>query len=174
MARNQSEIAINRHVNRAALAEIFGKTMPTVDSWVRAGCPVVKRGSKGIEWQFDTAAVADWLRDRAVREATGTATLDEAELKRRKLAAETETAELELAKSKMLVAPLDQIERNVSRAFAELRANLRNIPTNIVSLLIGETDERRFKSVLLAEIDQALTAMADSDLTGDEDAEDDE
>lgn len=171
MAKKAAETNNARHVNRAGLAEIFGVSMPTVDSWVRGGCPVLKRGGRGLEWQFDTAAIAIWLRERAVTDATGATQADEAELKRRKLAAETAVAELDLAKAKGLVAPLDQIERNMARAFAELRANLRNIPGNIVSVLIGETDERTFKRVLLQEIDQALEALADADLTAEEDDE---
>lgn len=172
MPRKPAENASSRQVNRAGLAEIFGVSMPTVDSWVRGGCPVVKRGGRGMEWQFDTAAIAVWLRERAVSDATGTTQADEAELKRRKLAAETAVAELDLAKAKGLVAPLDQIERNMAKAFAELRANLRNIPSNIVSILIGETDERVFKRELLKEIDQALEALADADLTAEGDPED--
>jgi phage terminase Nu1 subunit (DNA packaging protein) len=176
MPRKPSENTPTRHVTRAGLAEIFGKSMPTIDSWVRAGCPFVKRGGRGVEWTFDTAAVAAWLHERAVADATGTTVADEAELKRRKLSAETAVAELDLAKAKGLVAPLDQIERNLARVFAEVRANLRNIPGAVVSVLIGETDERQFKQVLLQEIDQALEALADADLTAedDDDADDED
>ena len=175
MARKPAESASKRHVNRAGLAEVFDVSMPTVDSWVRGGCPVLKRGGRGQEWQFDTAAVATWLRDRAVTDATGDTKLDEAELRRRRLVADTALAELDLAKAKGLVVPLDQIERNLARAFAEVRANLRKIPGNVVSLLIGETEERKFKKVLLDEIDQVLESLADADLTADdEDEEDDE
>ncbi|XHF76463.1 hypothetical protein R3J34_06365 [Xylella fastidiosa subsp. multiplex] len=46
-----------------------------------------------------------------------------------------------------------------------MRANLRTIPGRTVALLLGETDERRYKRVLLQEIDQTLENLASLDLT---------
>lgn len=160
--------------NRGEVAEFFGVTPPTVDGWVRAGCPIVSKGQRGVSSQFNTAEVANWLRMKAREEGSGTALADESELKRRKLSAETAMAELELAKARGQVAPLDQVERMVSRAFAEVRAGLRNIPSRVVSSLIGETNERQFKRVLLEEIDQALEALANADLSPAEEQEEGE
>lgn len=161
-------------VTRTGLADVFGVSLPTIDGWIRAGCPFEKRGGRGVEWAFDTAAVSRWLRDRAIEEATGETQADETELKRRKLSAETAKAELDLAKAKELVAPLDQVERNLSRVFAEVRANLRNLPSRTVSLLIGETNERRFKEVMLQEIDQVLVSLADMDILAPDDEDEDD
>lgn len=161
-----------RRVNRAELAEIFGVTVVTVDAWVRRGCPFIQRGSKGTPWIFDTAEVVKWRTDQAREEAAGTAQADVDELERRKLAAITAKHELELAKARGDVAPLDQVERMVARAFAEVRGQVRNIPGRVVTRLLGETDERRFKQVLMDEIDQALEALADTSLVEeDEDSE---
>jgi phage terminase Nu1 subunit (DNA packaging protein) len=41
---------------------------------------------------------------------------------------------------------------------------MRNIPTRVASALVGNTDEREVKTVLLREIDSVLTALADSDI----------
>ncbi|WLE27681.1 hypothetical protein [Xylella fastidiosa] len=63
----------------------------------------------------------------------------------------------------------------MARVFAEVRANLRTIPGRTVALLLGETDERRYKRVLLQEIDQTLENLASLDLTQeDTDADEDE
>lgn len=35
-------------------------SIPTVESWVRRGCPVVQRGRRGQPWIFDLLAVAIW------------------------------------------------------------------------------------------------------------------
>lgn len=153
-----------RTVNRSGLAEVFGVAPPTVDQWRKDGAPYVTLGGRGKEWEYDTAQVAAWLRERDVKAATGDMLADETELKRRKLAAETEKAELELAKAKGEVAPLDQVERAVARAFAEVRAGMRNLPQRTVSMLIGETDERRFKSVMMGEIDEALKSLVTTSL----------
>lgn len=147
-------------VNRTALADIFGVALPTVDGWIRNGCPCISRGGRGKQWEFDTASVADWLREKAVTDATGETQADERELTRRAKKASTELAELELAKAKGEVAPLDQVERAIAKAFAEVRAGMRNLPQRTVSMLIGETDERRFKQVMMAEIDEVLKSLS--------------
>ena len=148
-----------RIVNRTGLAEVFGVALPTVDMWRKDSCPVVTTGGRGKEWEFDTAEVATWLRERDVRAATGDKVTDKDELQRRKLSAETEKAELELAITKGELIPIFQVERGVSRAFAEVRAGMRNLPQRTVSMLIGETDERRFKKVMMAEIDEVLKSL---------------
>ena len=91
-----------RIVNRTGLSEVFGVALNTIDSWVRQGCPVVQKGGgKGQEWQFNTAHVSKWLRDRDVEEATGGIPDDIEMLRIRKQKAETELAELELATKKV-------------------------------------------------------------------------
>lgn len=154
-------------VTRQGLADVFGVALPTVDGWVRQGCPYLKKGGRGSQWEFDTATVATWMKDKAATEAKGTKDATTEELARRKAQASTELAELELAKAKGEVAPIDQVMRAVSRAFAEVRAGMRNLPSRTVSQLIGETDERRFKSVMLAEIDEVLKSLADASLLED-------
>lgn len=157
-----------KQVNRSDLADTFGVSLPTVDDWVRNGCPWVQRGGRGVEWVFDTAAVARWLRDKAAEAAVGDTSDDAEAWKRRKLAAEAQREELKLAADKKLVAPIEQMERHLARVFAEVRAKLRNIPGRTVNTLIGMTDERKFKQILLADIDEALISLAELDLTCDD------
>lgn len=151
------------------VAEFFGVTEPTVDQWVRRGCPVVERGSKGKAWQINTAQVSDWLRQRDIEQATGNNLSDEQELKRRKLAAETQKAEMEMLKARGELVPLRQLERALANTFAELKTNIRNIPRRTATSIVGETDEIRIKEVLLAEIDQALEVLAQFTLDEPED-----
>lgn len=162
-------------VNRAELASVFGVSLPTIDAWVRAGCPFDERGAgKGKAWVFDTADVAAWRELRARDEAGGADLQDEQALRRRKLAAETALSELELAKAQNLVAPIEQMEKNLAPVFAAITANMRNIPSRVATLLIGETDERKFKATLLAEIDLVLENLASLDLAAEADEDDDE
>lgn len=152
-----------RRVNRTQLAEINGVSMPTVDGWVRAGCPVVQRGSRGVEWVFDTADVARWLRDRAVSDATGDTQQDEAEIERRTKRARMLQAELELAKQRGEVAPIADFKRVQAARYALIRANMLNIPERAELQLLGETDPATFKRKLRAEIVLALdTASKDA------------
>lgn len=158
-------ISNTRIVNRSGLAEIMGVSLPTVDSWRKAGCPVLTTGGRGREWEFDLSVVVEWRCEMAARAAAGERGDDEDELKRRKLKAEAEMLELELAEKKKLVAPVEQMGKMMSHVFAEVRAGIRNLPTRCVSQLIGETDPRRFKRVMLDEIDTVLEALATTDLT---------
>lgn len=160
-------------MNRSEICYALDIALTTLDSWVRKGCPALQRGGgRGQEWQFSLAAVVKWKTSQDVSEATGKTQQSDETLKRRRVMAEVQQAELALAKELGQVAPLDQVERMAAKAFAEVRTNLRNIPSRVVSRLIGETDERRFKQVLLEEIDIALEALANAELTGNDDDQD--
>lgn len=165
-------------LTRAGVSECFGVALNTVDAWVRQGCPVVQRGAgKGIPWKFNSADVARWLREKAKADALGETPADEAELKRRKLLAETEKAELELAKARGEVAPIRDFERAQAAVFAQIRANVMNAPQRLVLQLLGETDETVFKAKMRAELAAALEEAASADLVlaeDDEAADDDE
>lgn len=153
---------------------MFGVSLPTVDAWVRAGCPGVKSGvGKAGGWRFNTADVVRWREERAAAEASGDTLVDEQALKRRKLFADTVAAEHSMLVKKQLVAPLDQVERAMTRVFAEVRTNMRSLPGRIVTQLIGETDEINFKSVMLREIDTVLESLADLDVFAEEEVEGD-
>ena len=157
-----------KQVTRQALADVFGVSLPTIDAWVRKGCPFVEKGGRGQEWQFNTAQVSKWLRDRDVEEATGGIPDDIEQLRIRKQKAETELAELELAEKKGEVALIAEFERAQSMVFAAIRANIMNVPQRAVLQLLGETDERTFKEKLKAELILALETSAEEELEEEE------
>lgn len=159
-------------LNRAETADHFGIAMTTLDDWVRRDCPVVQRGGRGRPWKFNTADLMKWREADIRAESQGVRSASADELKRRKLQAETEMAELDLFKAKELVAPIEQIERAQSKAFGEVRANLRNVvPGRAARRLVGEKSQTKIKAVLLEEIDQALESLADDDLINETDLE---
>ncbi len=151
-------------VTRAGLAVVFGVALPTVDSWVRSGCPFVVRGGRGKEWQFNTADVSSWLKEKAREEAVGDGPVDIDEARLRKLAAEAEMAELELAKAKGEVASIRDFERVEASKNTIIRQNIMNVPGRAVLQLLGCTDEIEFKEKLRAELFLALETAAKSDL----------
>lgn len=150
-------------LNRGEVAAFFGVTPPTVDGWVRAGCPV-KKGQRGVASEFNSADVAAFLREKAREEGSGTTLADENQLKRRKMAAEAERSELELAKAKGEVAPVREFERATAMLMAAIRANVMNVPGRAVLQLLGETDELQFKTKLRAELVLALETAAEADM----------
>jgi phage terminase Nu1 subunit (DNA packaging protein) len=155
---------LGKEVNREELADVFGVSLNTISAWTRRGCPYEQKGRQGKPWRFNTRDVSEWLREQVRLEAAGSAPADEAELRRRKLAAETARAELDLATARQQVAPIEEFERARAMENAAVRANVMNVPGRVVSQLIGETDEARFKDVLRAELIQALEAAADTDI----------
>lgn len=170
-----NKVGRGRTLNRAETAEYLGIAMTTLDDWVRRGCPAVQRGSRGKPWQFNSAEVLAWREGDIRSEADGIEFSSEKELRRRKLAAETGLSELEFDQARELVAPIEQIERAMAKAFGEVRANLRNVlPSRAARRLIGETEETRVKTVLSEEVDMALEALADKDLVSEADLELDE
>ncbi len=153
-----------RHVSQSGCAEIFGVHRNTVAAWVKQGCPFVQRGNKsqGKDWVFDTAEVAQWRADKAVRDSVGdTNDSSEDELRRRKLAAETTIAEIDAAKKRGEVALLEEIERIWRDSLLELKARIRLLPSRVAGRLVGLSDETEIKSVLLDEVDQSLTVLSE-------------
>lgn len=162
-------------VNRTGLSEVFGVSLPTVDAWVRQGCPYVKRGiGRGQQWEFSTADVAKWLQERAADAVAGDARQDLDEIERRTKRAKMLQAELDLAKARGEVAPISEFERVQAARYALIRANCLNIPGRAVLRLLGETDEATFKRVLREEVVLALETSANAALDLPEDDEDDE
>jgi len=53
------------HLTRAEVAAHYGISLPTVDSWMRAGCPYTKRGSRGKAYGFRLADVEAWHYERS-------------------------------------------------------------------------------------------------------------
>ena len=158
-------------VNRTTLADIFGVATNTIDAWVRAGCPVIQRGQRGKEWAFNTAQVRTWRENKIAEHAAGAAVADVAELKRRKLLAETTMAELELAKAKGAVALISEFELVQSRMMAAIQVNVMNVPQRAVLQLLGCTDETEFKTKLRAELVLALKSAAEAGITLDDEVD---
>jgi phage terminase Nu1 subunit (DNA packaging protein) len=157
-------------VNRTELAAVFGVSLPTVDQWVRDGCPFDQKAvGKGRPWIFDTADVSTWLQGRARDEVQGDGPVEEAKLKRRRVTADTVRAELDLAKELGLVAPVAEFERAQAKVNAVIRQSVMTVPERAVMRLLGETDAIRFKEVLRAELADALSHAANAEIDFSED-----
>lgn len=92
----------------------------------------------------------------------------------RKITADADRAELELAIARKDVAPVKDMEDAMDQFVGLVRTNMLHIPVRVTSMLLGETDERRFKDVLRKEIVQILTDAAEDDLNINEFEENDE
>jgi phage terminase Nu1 subunit (DNA packaging protein) len=159
-------------VNREELAEIEGVSLNTITRWIRQGCPYLQKGRQGRPWKFNTMEVREWSIQKAREDATGSKPMNEQELKLRKLSAETNRAELDLAEARQQVAPIEEFERARALENATIRANVMNVSSRVVPQLIGETDESRFKELLRAELIQALETAAEAEIDLEDDDDD--
>ena len=165
--------AQGQKVNRSELSGIFGVSLPTVDMWVRSGCPGIKVGAgKGGGWEFDTAEVSQWLQKRAADNASGGELADENAVKRRRAAISLKADELDLAQKMALVAPIEEFERAQAKMFAMLRQAIMTVPARVAMGLVGEKSEIRIKQVLTAELADALNRVAEQELELDDEADD--
>lgn len=151
-------------VNRSQLAAIFGKSLVTIDSWVRRGMPIVQKGNKTKEWQFDTTMVAQWREDQAIASALGNVEdIGLEELKKRKLAVEVNLLEVELQERRNEVVTLKEVEHNLSQVFITLKQRLRTIPDRIGVDVAAMNDEQACRELLINEIDDALLELSQMD-----------
>lgn len=111
-----------------------------------------------------------FLQDRNVTAGVGSP-IDYAAEKAKKLKAERQRVELELSRAQGEVVPLAQLERALANTFAEIKTNIRSVPSRVATAIIGESNETRIKAVILKEIDQALEVLGDFDLEPETDDE---
>lgn len=154
------------------MADAIGITPPTLDEWVRRGCPAVQKGARGRAWEFNSAAVMKW-REEDIRDQTKGVEVSSAdELRRRKLEAEVELVELDLSREKGAVVLVEEYERAMAKGFAEVRSRLRGVlPSRVAGRLAALTSETEIKAVLREEIDEALDVLSDSELIEEADLE---
>jgi len=59
-------------VNKKRLSELLGISEPTLTQYQREGMPLVAKGSRGKENEYDVAAVIAWFKNRLKAEQSVT------------------------------------------------------------------------------------------------------
>ena len=151
------------NVRVGVLSELFGVQDRRIQGLATDG--IIPKPDRGVyELYGAVKGYIAFLKERSVAESGGGDLNSE---KTRLTKAQADIAEIEAAKASGEVAPVAQIEKAWANFCAETRVKARNIPDRVVSLIVGCTDEREIKAVLLREIDQVLIEMADADATVD-------
>lgn len=150
-----------RSVNRAELAELFGVSLPTVDSWLRDGCPFVQKGAKGREWVLESATVHRWLVERAVGDVAtacdGPAdamTADDA--KRRKAVADAVVAEIAADEALDAVVDRQEAAADIAAFCVALRAALSNACAKLAGRAAVMTGAPEIQELAETEINRAF------------------
>lgn len=158
-------------LNRKQLAAVFEISLPTVDDWVRRGCPGA-RGNVAQPYQFSLPAVVKWrVGELLKREPKPTAarnadagTLAEAEL--RKLTAEAELKELELAKRREQLVTADTVRQLWRSMLTLFRVRVMALPTKRAREFAEENEWSRILEVLDADCRDCLTVLSECDPAG--------
>lgn len=128
----------SRLVSQRALADGFEVSARTVQQWDRDGLrDAARQQSSGREASYDVFAAARWLiereRARAVKATTADDELNAARL--RKLEAEAESMELNLAEKRGEMVPLDEVEGLVRESLEAVDSVLRHSPSRFAPTL---------------------------------------
>lgn len=156
-----------RLVNRADLAGIFGVSVNTVTNWIEKGCPYVERGSNGVEWQFDTAAVIDWKIQRAVENVAMSAgddgTKDSSKARRedadcRRAVANAIVAEIDADEALKAVVSRHDVVADMATFCQVLRTGLSNMASKVAGRAATMTNAPEIEAMAKAEMNRAFTA----------------
>ncbi|MFB0491300.1 phage terminase Nu1 subunit (DNA packaging protein) [Methylobacterium sp. OAE515] len=152
-----------RLVNRADLAGIFGVSVNTVTNWIEKGCPYVERGSNGVEWQFDTAAVVDWKIQRAVENVAMNAGEDSSKSRRedadcRRAVANAIVAEINADEALKAVVSRHDAVADMATFCQVLRTGLSNMASKVAGRAATMTNASEIEAMAKAEMNRAFTA----------------
>lgn len=108
-------------------------------------------------------AYIHWLRDRSLygeskARKENVISLDEA--RRRKLTAEAELAELNLAKEQGKVVSIEEVELSWTEVLGAVRSKILSLPTTMAAQIAVETDHKIVKELLTNSVEQALTELS--------------
>ncbi|GEP09822.1 terminase small subunit [Methylobacterium gnaphalii] len=155
-----------RPINRGDLASLCGVSLPTVDSWVEKGCPYVERGSKGVEWKFDSAAVIDWRIQRAVENAVSGAGEESTKGKReeadtRRAVANAIVAEISADEALKAVVSRHDVVADMATFCQVLKTGLSNMASKVAARATTMTNASEIEAMAQSEMNRAFTAARD-------------
>lgn len=151
-------------VKKGDLCEIFGVSRPTVDYWLKNGCPYEQEGGRGRAWQFNTADVFDWRLDQvrgeyeAPKKDSNVVSLQVA--RRDKLQAEAEKAQLEVHKMRGEVISIELLEQQLATVIGRVKSQLLALPHKLAHKAAGMKRQRDVELLLKTEITQALNDLS--------------
>ena len=111
--------------SKANCAEFFSVSLPTVESWIRKGMPVVQRGAKGVAWVIDLCAAAEW-RFAAPADSETDPDLMEPGDRDKWYAGQTKKRDLQVRDGELLEA--SDADRTFATALAALSNDMKSIP----------------------------------------------
>lgn len=155
-------------------AAILGVHRNTMAMWIQQGCPVEREADRraGTPAGLDLAKVLRWREERAAEAAIGGAEDQDFERARaRKVSAEAQLAELEVAKATGRLVEIELVAKAVGEQFAAVRARFVSMGTKLAPLIAPDRTNE-VKALIDQAVYEALDELAyDRVLTIDGEAE---
>jgi hypothetical protein len=133
-----------QHVNRVQLAELLGVHPDTVSDYSRSGMPVITRGGRGRQSNYDAVKCLTWWRQQQgknAKEAAQTRAYD----------VQAELNELKLARQREELYPAEEIILAGQQQVKSWTAKIRALPRQMVqSGIIPRDAERKVSDLLRA------------------------
>lgn len=147
-------------VNRSDLAKLHGVSLPTIDSWIRSGCPYVKKpdGISSRSWIFDSQEVYQWLLSRALEGIRPDQPIDIDKAKARKIHLEAELAEMDLKERQGLLVQAEFVQKIGTDFVIACKTKLLALPKKL-SPILNPKDPRRAEGLLEKGIHEALNEL---------------
>jgi phage terminase Nu1 subunit (DNA packaging protein) len=142
--------------DRKGIADIFGVTTRTIDTWQKEGLPVV--AVPGRPCQFDTVKAIEW-RLAKIGAADGE-DLDYNREKARLTKAQADKAEMEAEELRENLIPADEVAKEWGDICATIRTRLLAIPTKLAHKLANIRKISEAEELLREAIHQALEEIA--------------
>jgi terminase small subunit / prophage DNA-packing protein len=121
-------------VNKARLGTLFGRSRTEIERWVAEGCPVVEAPTtRGGDWQFVTAQVADWLAG-GEKQSEEKIDLNAERARLAKEQADGQALRNAVLRSELL--PAERVENAWMSAIGRCRALLLGIPTSSAGRIV--------------------------------------
>lgn len=154
-------------VNQKELADLFGVTTRQIRNWEADGLP---KSADGNQKLYPLRKVIAWHEERAVAQALAAVEVGAFEAaKIRKLEAEAESKELDLAVRRGELVPLDEVEGVVRESLQAVDSVLRHSPSRFAPLLAkaANLSMKKARAILRDMIELVRGAIRD-DVSGDE------
>ena len=148
-------------LSKVELAHYFGVTRPTVDDWVRSGCPVAQKGNRRTPWQFNSADVYAWRLRQAEEGSEDYKGRPFEELRKEKIGAEIERLRFMTARDKKEFVDLKVTEKILAKAILDIRTRMMHLPLEIVPKIEMSRSKAKKKEILEDAINTVFKEIID-------------
>ena len=149
---------VSPSVDANTLALYFGVTTRTLANWRKAGMPMIANNRydvrKCIQWY------ADWLSQEALKTSAGKVFVDTETAALRKLVAEAEIKELQVAKERGELVSVQDSVKALERFTTPLRSALLGFPSRVSPYLVMVPSQMEAAIILENHIRELMDRMA--------------